>query len=196
MGSDPLTKAEARSLVEATGWIGLPFHAKRDQAAIAVMYRCGLRSNECRMLDLTDLRECEIKGVEMRSLRIRFPKGVERGVIAREVGVDKGTLDYINAWLELRGECPGPLFVTEDWQRVDKSQWRRKIKKSAKAAGITKRVHLHGLRHTFARMLHDEGVSMKLIKDSLGHRSLETTDVYLRSLGSPDVIAATHGREW
>jgi site-specific recombinase XerD len=196
MNADPLTKAEARALVEATGWIGRPFTAKRDQAAIAVMYRCGLRSNECAMLELSDLRESEIKGVTMTSLRIRFPKGVNRGATAREVGVDQGTMSFLDIWLQLRGHSPGPLFCTEDWRRVDTSQWRHKIKKSAKAAGITKRVHCHGLRHTFARMLLDEGESVKLIKDALGHRSLETTDVYLRSLGAPEVIAATHGREW
>ena len=196
MNADPLTKLEASALVEATGWIGQPFTAKRDQAAIAVMYRCGLRSNECAMLDLSDIRESDIQGVAMQSLRVRFPKGVNRGATAREVGLDEGTLSFLGAWMQLRGQCPGPLFCTEDWQRLDTSHWRRKIKKSARAAGITKRVHLHGLRHTFARMLHDEGTSVKLIKDALGHSSLATTDIYLGSLGSPEVIAATQGREW
>ena len=192
MASDPLTRDEARRLVEMTGMIGQPYAALRDQAAMAVLYRCGLRSNECRMLDVSDLRRTSGGA----TLRVRFPKGVDRGAKPRELGVDSGTIGFIDTWLELRGSEPGPLFCSAAGGRVHLHHWRRKIKKSAKAAGITRRVHLHGLRHTFARMMHDEGVSLRVIKDSLGHASLATTDVYLSSLGSPEVVAATIEREW
>lgn len=191
MASDPLTRDEARRLVEATGTFGNPFTRVRDMAAMAVLYRCGLRSNEASMLELDDLREGDAP-----SVRVRFPKGWKRGTPPREVGLDQGAIGFIDRWLEVRGRDPGPLFCTSKGERVSPAFWRYKIKLSAKAAGITRRVHLHGLRHTFAQMLDAEGVSVRVIRDALGHRSLATTDVYLGSLGSPEVVKATIGREW
>jgi integrase/recombinase XerC len=195
MASEPLTRDEAKRLVTVAGMIGTDWTKVRDQAAFAVLYRCGIRSNEAVMLELHDLHE----DAGQVSIRIRFPKGWNRKTRPtppREVGVDAGTRALLEVWLELRGGTSGPLFCTPAFERLDTSHWRRKIKKAANGAKISKRVHLHGLRHTYARMLHDEGVSVRLIQGALGHRSLDTTAIYLGSLGSPEVVAATVGREW
>ncbi len=194
MSTEPLTRDEARRLVTMAGMIGTTWTRARDAAAYAVLYRCGIRSHEAVMLDLDDLRD---EG--NLSLRVRFPKGVNRArqpAQPREVGVDRGTGGLLENWLQLRGRTAGPLFCTPDWQRIGTSHWRHKIKRAARAAQISKRVHCHGLRHTYARMLHDEGVSVRLIQGALGHRSLNTTAIYLGSLGNPEVVAATVGREW
>ena len=49
----------------------------------------------------------------------------------------------------------------------------------ARRAGIEKRVHPHGLRHTHAAELAFEGAPMNLIEAQLGHSSLATTSRYL-----------------
>ena len=203
MPSDPLTKAEARALVDMATRIGTPYTRARDAAAYAVLYRCGVRSEEAALLDLSDLREGRIaqdgEEVEVWSLRVRFPKGWRRRTRPakpREMGVDPGTLAVLEAWLEVRGRAPGPLFQTTTGRRLDPSHWRRKIKRAASSARIEKRVHCHGLRHTYARMLHDEGVSIALIQQLLGHRDLSTTAIYLGSLGNPEAVAATARRDW
>lgn len=195
MARDPLTKAEARRVIHLAGMIGTERTALRDQAAFAVMLRCGLRSIEVARLDVTDLRETP----HGMALRVKEPKGYARKgnpTPPREVGVDGGTLEILSKWLQRRGRVNGPLFCTEDWQRVDPSHWRRKIKKVQRSAGIGKRLHCHGMRHSYARQLHDEGTSVRLIQKALGHASLEVTQTYLDSLGSPEVVAATSKREW
>lgn len=189
MTSDPLTAEEAKSLLNQ---LGQSYTDVRDRAYLAVLYRCGLRNNECRMLDLGDIR----KRNEIWSLRVRFPKGHESGIPAREIGIDLGTRTIIEIWLTYRGMKAGPLFHTSTGKRMDTSHYRRKIKVLAESAGITRRVHPHALRHTFARMLHDEGTSVRLIQKSLGHRDLGTTQIYLESLGDPEVIELTRAREW
>lgn len=188
--SEALTPDEARRIVEA---VGGGFAGLRDRAYLAVLFRCGLRNNEARMLDLDDLH----MDTEPWSIRVRFPKGVQSGKgKPREIGVDAPTQRILKNWLALRGSAAGPLFYTATRKRVDTSYLRRKIKVLGKAAGITRRVHPHALRHAFARGLNDEGVPIRLIQLALGHSTLNTTAIYLQSLGDPEVIAATGKREW
>ena len=58
-------------------------------------------------------------------------------------------------------------------------------------AGIERRVHAHGLRHTLASELVEEGVSLPLVMAILGHADLGTTARYLQRIGAtPHVVAA------
>jgi integrase len=66
----------------------------------------------------------------------------------------------------------------------------------AKRAGIEKRVHPHGLRHTHSAELMLEGVPVPIIQRALGHTSLATTDRYLRHIAPKDVVEAMRGRDW
>lgn len=188
--ADAMTPGEAKRLLAAVGggFVGL-----RDRAYLAMLFRCGMRNNEARMMDLVDLRRDQ----DPWSARIRFPKGVESGKgKAREIGVDCRTKELLENWIAIRGTRAGPLFHTSTMKRLQTSYMRRKVTALGKAAGIARRVHPHALRHAFARSLHDEGVPVRLIQIALGHASLNTTAVYLQSLGDPEVIAVTAKREW
>ena len=52
--------------------------------------------------------------------------------------------------------------------------WRRILA----AAGITEHLRIHDLRHHFASVLANEGVSLDIIAQLLGHRSTQTTRIY------------------
>jgi hypothetical protein len=59
---------------------------------------------------------------------------------------------------------------------------RNKLKDLAARAGIEKRVHPHGLRHSHAFELAGERVDLRVIQEQLGHTALATTARYVNHL--------------
>ena len=92
-------------------------------------------------------------------------------------------------WL-FPGRAPGSQMT-----RVGISEAMRKC---AKSAGITKRVHPHLLRHAFATHLLELGTDLRTVQIPLGHRSLASATRYTHltearrlTLGSPIEVLST-----
>ena len=63
---------------------------------------------------------------------------------------------------------------------IDKGGVQKTIKIVAKECGISKNVHIHTLRHSFATHLLARGISLRAIQTHLGHASPITTARYTR----------------
>ena len=70
------------------------------------------------------------------------------------------------------------------------------LKRLAARAGIDKRVHAHGPRHTHAAQLRAEGIDIAIISRQLGHASISTTARYLDHIAPTAVIDAIRNRTW
>ena len=54
------------------------------------------------------------------------------------------------------------------------------LKSALRDVGIQKRISVHSLRHSYATHLLENGVSLRLIQQYLGHASPTTTAIYTR----------------
>jgi len=79
---------------------------------------------------------------------------------------------------------------------VDASYVRHLLPRLAAKAGLDRRVHAHGLRHTYASELARERTPINVIRDALGHTSLAVTDRYLRDVAPMHVIDTIRARRW
>jgi len=70
------------------------------------------------------------------------------------------------------------------------------LRRLAEKAGIEKRVHPHGLRHTHAAELAAEGAPMNVVQKQLGHASLAVTSRYLDHVAPQALIDRLREREW
>jgi site-specific recombinase XerD len=162
----------------------------RNRALIAVLWRCGLRIGEALALELRDV------DLDAATIRVRHGKGDR----SRTVGLDEQTAALIARWLDRRRTlnvgARSTMFGTLHGGRIDSSYVRRLLPRLARKAGITKRVHPHGLRHTYAAELAREHAAVNVIRDALGHSSLAVTDRYLRDVAPMHVIDTMHARSW
>ena len=186
--AEVLRPEEVRLLIaecDQTSPVGL-----RNRALLVVLYRAGLRHSEALDLYPKDI------DLEAGSIVVLNGKGGKR----RTVGIDRGAVDVIESWVRRRaGLGFGPhqrLFCSIRGRRLSSSYMRTVLPRLGREAGIAKRVHPHGLRHTFAYEAMMEGISLKLIQLQLGHSSLATTDAYLSHLAPADVLKAIHARQW
>ncbi len=68
------------------------------------------------------------------------------------------------------------------------------VKRLARRAGIRRRVHLHGFRHTHAVELVREGAPLPEVQAQLGHSSLAVTSRYLAHVTPEDLAARARRR--
>jgi site-specific recombinase XerD len=155
-----------------------------------LLYHTGLRINEALSLYPKDLELAD------GSVRVLHGKGGR----SRTVGLDPGAAAIIERWLDARSRLGlggrNPVFCTLRGHRMSDAYVRVMLKRLAARAGIDKRVHAHGLRHTHAAQLRAEGVDIAIISCQLGHASITTTARCLDHLAPRAVIEAMRGRSW
>lgn len=144
-----------------------PGAGERERAVLELLYATGLRVSELAGLDLDDLDR------SARTVRV-----VGKGRKERVVPFGAQAARALDAWLARRGLRPGPLFLNRRGGRLSVRSLNAAVRRRARAAGLSRRVSPHTLRHTFATHLLDAGADLRLIQDLLGHSRLSTTQRY------------------
>ena len=186
--AEPLTPTEVQALLRACS--SRASTGIRNRALIVTLWRGGLRISEALALYPKDI------DAERSTLRVLHGKGDR----SRTIGLDPEALAIIEKWIERRGKIGltgrHPLFCTLRGNRVSPVYVRNLLRRIAVKVHILKRVHPHGLRHTHAFELANEGTPVHIIQQQLGHSSLATTDRYVRHLNPQAVVDAMKGRTW
>jgi integrase/recombinase XerD len=148
----------------------------KHRAALSVAYGAGLRVAEVAALKVGD--------VDSERMLIRVERG--KGGRYRNAMLSPDLLTLLRTWwLEGRRQgamLPGGwLFPGQNPVKpISTRQLARVVEEAARAAGLTKRVSPHTLRHSFATHLLEDGVDIRVIQVLLGHAKLDNTALYTK----------------
>ncbi len=142
----------------------------KHRTMIALTYASGLRVGEIVALQVEDL------DVERGMIHIRQAKGKKDRYTILPLSLVGMLKEYVemyripsSGWL-FPGVVPKNHLAVRSIQHV--------LEKAVVAAGITKPVTMHTLRHSFATHLLEKGTDIRYVQELLGHQSLKTTEIY------------------
>lgn len=171
---------------------------KRDMAILYVLFSTGLRVSEIASLnrDQVNLERGEFAIIgKGRKERIVFLSEEAKRFIEEYLASRRD--DDLSLFIRLKDPVPEAEQELDRTLRLSDRSIERIVKAHAKAAGITKTVTPHTLRHSFATDLLMNGANIRDVQAMLGHSSLNTTQIYTHVTNQhlKDVHAAFHGRK-
>ena len=135
--------------------------------ALQLCYGMGLRVSE-----VVQLKLCHIDSSRMQVL-IEGSKGKKD----RYVNLPNSILPLIRMYYK--------QYKPKKWllegaygNQYSKSSVQIIFKRAMNLAGINKRIGVHGLRHSYATHLLEQGADIRFIQKLLGHNSIKTTQIY------------------
>jgi integrase len=143
--------------------------ALQDRTMFLLMLRCGLRVSEVSSLRWTAL------DMSQGTLRVNNSKGQ----VDRVVYLSPDVATALRQWHGLQTAAANYVFPSRMKRKrglpLGARQIRNRLIRSLQRAGITKRYGPHSLRHTFATQLLNAGASLEVVKELMGHHSLQMT---------------------
>lgn len=169
---EPLTIEEIKQLFEAATTL-------KETALLHIFYSCGLRRSEGEALNINDVH------FKNQLLYVREGKGAKRRVIPMTEKVTAALEAY---YLEQRCNSivkkvkdQDAFMLNKSGNRMNGDQCNHLLKSLIERSGIAKPdITLHHLRHSIATHLLQSGMNMEYVRDFLGHRFLETTQIYAK----------------
>jgi len=141
---------------------------KRDFAILQLFVQCGLRLSEVANLEVGDIHVGERSGI----LRVIGGKGGRQ----REINLNNTARRALSSYLEVRPNLPGTkrLFISQLNRPLSRRSIHHLMKNYLEASGMPD-LSCHDLRHLFATNLYNRHKDILLVKEALGHRTLEST---------------------
>jgi len=146
----------------------------RDRAILETLYATGMRVSE-----LIALRQADLT-VDQEVVRV-FGKGSKE----RLVPIGKPALGWIERYrtecrtrLLKRDAAQDVLFLNARGTPMTRMAVWKIVQNYARRTGITKEVHPHTFRHSFATHLLEGGADLRAVQEMLGHSDISTTQVY------------------
>lgn len=141
----------------------------KHKSILSLLYGCGLRISEVINLKIADIDSSRMV------INIREAKGNKD----RQVQLPIELLELLRKYFSIFNPKEY-LFNGQFGLKYSDRSINQLLKYYSRKAGITKRVHAHKFRHSFAAHLLDNGIDIYLIQKLLGHKKQETTEIYAK----------------
>lgn len=149
-------------------------HTPAYRVCLKTIYSCGLRLLEGARLQVQDIDSGRML------LHIHGKGGKDR-----YVPLPERTLELLREFWKTHRSRPWVFPATTRGVKpggqihpLTDSSLQKAFKRALERAGISKRAHIHSLRHSYATHLLEMGVNLRVIQESLGHGSARTTQIY------------------
>jgi integrase/recombinase XerD len=143
----------------------------RDRAIFTLMLSAGLRVGEVVQLRVQDLPSLET--TILSRLRV-----CGKGDKERIAWLTTEAMRPVQTWLEQRAQSQeNHLFLNQHGRPLSVSGVQYRLRQYCQQAQV--QVTCHQLRHTFARRLAEHNMPLDSLAKLLGHRSLQTTQLYI-----------------
>lgn len=139
----------------------------QETIIIHLCYGCGLRRSEAEQLNAKDI------DYEKKLLYVRKGKGRKRRVIPL-------TETIIRDFKLYRKKESESFLLNKQDTRMTGNKIYETFKKILKRTELSEDYTLHNLRHSIATHLLENGMSIEMVRDFLGHSQLVTTQIYTR----------------
>ncbi|MBC1491368.1 tyrosine recombinase XerC [Listeria booriae] len=147
----------------------------RDRALLEILYATGIRVSECAGILLPDIDQT------YQAILIRGKGNKERyvpfGAFALDA-VNDYTIGSRDVLMEHYQKEHNYLLVNHYGDPLTPRGIRYCLSKVIEKAALTRKIHPHMLRHTFATDLLNNGADMRTVQELLGHASLSSTQIY------------------
>ncbi|KUO74383.1 MAG: integrase [Desulfosporosinus sp. BRH_c37] len=141
----------------------------RERAMIEVYYATGAR--------LTEVQKLNRQDIDYQAMSVLV---VGKGDKERTVYFSFKAMYHLKKYLMRRTDDVDALFVTErrPYRRLSTKGIQRAVKRIAARSEVTKNVHTHVFRHTFATLMLNNGADLVAVQGLLGHVDPATTLIY------------------
>ena len=159
-----LTREEFEKLIAAT---------KKDERLKLLLQTVGGTG-----IRISELKYFTVEAAERGEIEVSCKNKI-RTILIPEI-LQKKLLDYAKQ----RGIRTGPVFRTAGGKCLDRSEIWKQMKRICRIAGVqSEKVYPHNLRKLFARTFYRKEQDLAMLADLLGHSSLDTTRLYIKSTG-------------
>jgi len=146
----------------------------RDRAVLEVLYATGTRVSELANLHIHDVFPDD-----------GFVRVFGKGSKERLVPIGRSALHWIHEYETKTRPLLAKPRVSADWvflstrgrQMTRMAVWQI-VKTYTTLAGVTKHVHPHTFRHSFATHQLEGGADLRAVQEMLGHADISTTQIY------------------
>jgi len=174
----PVNPAVALKCPKANGTVHERILDEEEVAAVIGETAPGRDRTLIRTLYWGGLRVSEAIGVRFVDLGVRWIKVTGKGSRVRTVVVPKDLIGELHD-LRWRGDGDGAyVFKSERGCPISATYARRIVRRVGEEA-LGKSISPHFLRHSHATHALERGAPIHLVQNSLGHRNVATTSVYL-----------------
>lgn len=147
------------------------FDTVRGKTAIHLLLDTGIRVGELVAINLGDV------SLKNGCLVINGKGNRQRLVYLLQKPLYRKIEQYLT-WRNSVPTCTEKLFITSNGRALLPPDVRVTLRDLAKAAGISKHVTPHMLRHTCATQWLEAGLDIRYVQKLLGHQSISTTEIY------------------